>query len=203
MPEETSSTVFHPSELPSVPLRRPPSAGASYHVGLDTMMGRRSRHRPEEVAIDGFLLLDTGEYELVTALIPLDVFWKMKALDIVGQVRTANRARALRPSAYPDVGSVWLVDGDLELPTTASAGSEEDTHASRADDGTELLPLADEVLAREREIQGSGADDPGKRVFRLQVRAVYSLDRVAIEPKGPRFIETLHVRDMLPEFQTD
>ena len=94
MPEETSATVFHPSELPSVPLRRPPSASASYHVGLDTMMGRRSRHRPEEVAIDGFLLLDTGEYELVTALIPLDVFWKMKALDIVGQVRTANRARA-------------------------------------------------------------------------------------------------------------
>ena len=61
------------------------------------MMGRRSRHRPEEVAIDGFLLLDTGEYELVTALLPLDVFWKMKALDILGQVRTANRARAARP----------------------------------------------------------------------------------------------------------
>ena len=74
---------------------------------------------------------------------------------------------------------------------------------ARADGGTELLPLADEVLAREPEIEGSGADDPGKRVFRLQVRAVYSLDRVAIEPKGPRFIETLHVRDMLPEFQTD
>ena len=42
----------------------------------------------------------------------------MKALDILGQVRTANRARALRPSPYPEVGSVWLVDGDLELPTT-------------------------------------------------------------------------------------
>ena len=197
---EASATVFHP---PSVPLRRPPAAGASYHVGLDTMMGRRSRHRPEEVAIDGFLLLDTGEYELVTALIPLDVFWKMKALDILGQVRTANRARAARPTACPDVGSVWLVDGDIELPTTASAGSEEDTHARRADGRAELLPLTDEVLAREPEIQGSGADDPCKRVFRLRVRAVYSLDRVAIEPKGPRFIETLHVRDMLPEFQKD
>ena len=145
MPEETSPTVFHPSDLPSVPLRRPPSAGASYHVGLDTMMGRRSRHRPEEVAIDGFLLLDTGEYELVTALIPLDVFWKMKALDILGQVRTANRARAARPSAYPDVGSVWLVDGDLELPTTGSAGNEVDTPARRADGEAELVPLADEV----------------------------------------------------------
>ena len=167
------------------------------------MMGRRSRHRPEEVAIDGFLLLDTGEYELVTAHIPLDVFWKMKALDIVGQVRTTNRARAARPSPYPYVGSVWLVDGDLELPTTASAGSEEDTQARRADGEAELLPLADDVLAREPEGQGSSTDDPGKRVFRLQVRAVYSLDRVAIEPRGPRFIETLHVRDMLPEFQTD
>ena len=203
MPEETSSTVFHPSDLPSVPLRRPPSAGASYHVGLDTMMGRRSRHRPEEVAIDGFLLLDTGEYELVTALIPLDVFWKMKALDILGQVRTANRAGPRDPPPYPDVGSVWLVDGDLELPTTGSAGNEDDTRARRVDGEAELVPLANELLAREPAEIGSGPNDPGQRVFRLQVRAVYSLDRVAIEPKGPRFIETLHVRDMLPEFQTD
>ena len=123
--------MFHPSEPPPVPQGRRSSASASYHVGLDTMMGRRSRHRPEEVAIDGFLLLDTGEYELVTAQIPLDVFWKMKALDIVGQVRTANRARALRPSAYSHVGSVWLVDGDLEPPDDRSAGSEEDTRARR------------------------------------------------------------------------
>ena len=64
---EASATVFHPSDPPPVPQGRPSSASASYHVGLDTMMGRRSRHRPEEVAIDGFLLLDTGEYELVTA----------------------------------------------------------------------------------------------------------------------------------------
>ena len=168
------------------------------------MMGRRSRHRPEEVAIDGFLLLDTGEYELVTALIPLDVFWKMKALDILGQVRTVNRARAARPSACPDVGSVWLVDGDLELRMTRSAGSEEDdTQAARVDGVAELLPLVDEVLARAPDGEGSRAEEPTKRVFRLRVRAVYSLDRVAIEPKGPRFIETLHVRDMLPEFQTD
>jgi len=203
VPEETSSTVFHPSEPHPVPQERRSSASASYHVGLDTMMGRRSRHRPEEVAIDGFLLLDTGEYELVTALIPLDAFWKMKALDILGQVRTANRARAARPSAYPDVGSVWLVDGDLEVPTSEAAHNEADRPASRADGATELLPLSDEVLASQREDRGSAAGAPAERVFRLRVRAVYSLDRVAIEPKGPRFIETLHVRDMLPEFQTD
>jgi hypothetical protein len=98
---EASATVIHPSEPH-------PAPQASYHVGLDTMMGRRSRHRPEEVAIDGFLLLDTGD-----------------------------------------------------------------------------------------------AGDPEQRVFRLQVRAVYSLDRVAIEPNGPRLIETLHVRDMLPAFKAD
>ena len=58
-------------------------------------------------------------------------------------------------------------------------------------------------MAREPETEGSSADDPGEGTFRLRVRAVYSLDRVAIEPKGPRFIETLHVRDMLPEFRAD
>jgi hypothetical protein len=195
--------VFHPSEPKVVALRRPGSASASYHVGLDTMMGRRSRHLPEEVMIDGFLLLDTGEYELVTASVPLDVFWQMKALDIVGQVRTANRARTARPSRHPEVGSVWLVDGELELPPTGSAGGEEDAQASRADGEAGLLPLADEDPAREPTGQGSGTGDPEQRVFRLQVRAVYSLDRVAIEPKGPRFIETLQVRDMLPELQAD
>jgi hypothetical protein len=195
--------VFHPSEQHPSPQGRRTPASASYHVGLDTMMGRRSRHRPEEVAIDGFLLLDTGEYELVIALIPLDVFWKMKALDILGHVRTANRARAAQPAADPDVGSVWLVDGELEPSTSGAADNEADTPAPRTDWAAEFLPLADEVLAREREGGASSAGDPEQRVFRLQVRAVYSLDRVAIEPKGPRFIETLHVRDMLPAFKAD
>ena len=93
--------MFHSSDPTAVQQERRSPASGSYHVGLDTMMGRRNRHRPEEVAIDGFLLLDTGEYELVTALIPLDVFWKMKALDILGHVRTANRARAGQPAAIP------------------------------------------------------------------------------------------------------
>ena len=69
--------------------------------------------------------------------------------------------------------------------------------------GRNSFPSRTRSWRASRRFEGSGADDPGKRVFRLQVRAVYSLDRVAIEPKGPRFIETLHVRDMLPEFQTD
>ena len=61
------------------------------------MMGRRSRSHPEEVVIDGFLFLDTGEYELVVAHVPLNVFWKMKALDVIGNVRSSNRARAAHP----------------------------------------------------------------------------------------------------------
>jgi hypothetical protein len=158
------------------------------------MMGRRSRHRPEEVAIDGFLLLDTGEYELVTAHVPLEVFWKMKTLDIVGHVRTANRARAAHPSASPQVGSVWLVDGDLELPTAEPAGTSETATACDAD----VQTASDDVLTKT-----PSANAPTQKVFRLRIHSVHSLDRVAIEPSGPRFIETLLVRDMLPAFQAD
>jgi hypothetical protein len=163
------------------------------------MMGRRSRHRPEEVAIDGFLLLDTGEYELVTAYVPLEVFWKMKTLDIVGHVRTANRARAARPSASPQVGSVWLVDGELEARRTEPAGNGEAATACDAD----VQAAEDDVLTRTPIGSASAADAPTQRIFRLHIHAVHALDRVAIEPNGPRFIETLHVRDMLPEFQAD
>jgi hypothetical protein len=163
------------------------------------MMGRRSRHRPEEVAIDGFLLLDTGEYELVTAHVPLEVFWKMKTLDIVGHVRTANRARAAHPSASPQVGSVWLVDGELEAPTAEPAGNGEAAKACDAD----VQAAEDDVVTRTPTGNAPAADAPTEKMFRLHIHAVHSLDRVAIEPKGPRFIETLHLRDMLPEFQAD
>jgi hypothetical protein len=172
---------------------------ASYHVGLDTMMGRRSRHRPEEVTIDGFLLLDTGEYELVTARVSLEVFWKMKTLDIVGHVRTANRARASHPSASPQVGSVWLVDGELEAPTAKPAGSGEAATACDAD----IQAAEDDVLTKPPTGSGPASHATTEKIFRLHIHAVHSLDRVAIEPEGPRFIETLHVRDMLPEFQAD
>jgi hypothetical protein len=48
---------------------------------------------------------------------------------------------------------------------------------------------------------GPSAGAPTEKAFRLHVETVYALDRVAIEPAGPRFIETLHVRDMLPEIR--
>lgn len=100
------------------------AGSVSYHIALDTMMGRRSRHRPDAVTIDGFLLLDTGDYELVAAVVPLDVFWKMKALDILGHVRTENRAKAACSADWPPVGSVWSVEGTLEVVTAGSGGGE-------------------------------------------------------------------------------
>jgi hypothetical protein len=190
--------VSPPSGSPPVPHRHPASA-ASYHVGLDTMMGRRSRHRPEEVTIDGFLLLDTGDYELVTVHVPLEVFWKMKTLDVVGHVRTANRARASHPSASPQVGSVWLVDGELEAPTAKPAGSGQ---AATACDAA-IQAAEDDVLTKPPTGSGPASNATTEKIFRLHIHAVHSLDRVAIEPEGPRFIENLHVRDMLPEFQAD
>lgn len=182
-------TVSNQADPSGSQRRHGPAALVSYHVALDTLMGRRSHYRPEEVAIDGFLLLDTGEYKLVTAYITLDVFWKMKVLDIVGHVRTENRARAARSTAYPHVGSVWLVDGELKASATASPGDERVVRASGS--------AEDHVLTDRRERVTDAAKE---ETLHLQVHTVYSLDRVAIESDGPRFIETLHVRDMLPAF---
>jgi hypothetical protein len=187
--------VLHRFDQCPVPLTRPASAPASYHVALDTMMGRRCRHRPDEVSIDGFLLLDTGDYARATALLPLDVFWKMKALDILGHVRSENRARTASPDDRPEVGSVWAVDGWLEA---AAAASDPNGGAARDDAVEAGAGSADEVLASTVDRPDAPSVALDERTFRLHVHAVYALDRVAIEAQGPRFIETLHVRDMLP-----
>jgi hypothetical protein len=191
--------VFHRSEPLAVPSRHRTSAAASYHVGLDTMMGRRSRRRPDEVTIDGFLLLDTGEYELVVAHVPLEVFWRMKALDVVGHVRTANQARAARPRPYPHVGSVWLVDGDLEAPAPGSGGTSTSLSADECDLQLEPPALGDGAPTKDE----PKATETAERIFRLRVHAVHCLDRVALEASGPRTIETFDVRDMLPKLSDD
>ena len=54
-------------------------------------------------------LTESGEYEFVTAHLSLDVFWKMKTLDIVGQdgprfIETLH-ARDMLPEFRPDGGS--------------------------------------------------------------------------------------------------
>jgi hypothetical protein len=158
------------------------------------MLGRRSRQRPDEVIIEGFLLLDTGEYELVCARVPLAVFWQMKALEIVGHVRTVNQARAARPQGYPEVGSVWLVDGDLEAPATEPSITGGGLPAHGGDGPS--MPSAGTAK--------SGISAPEtQRVFRLTIDAVHALERVALEPAGPRLIETLDARDMVPDLHDD
>jgi hypothetical protein len=42
-----------------------------------------------------------------------------------------------------------------------------------------------------------------QRVFRLTIDAVHALERVALEPAGPRLIETLDARDMVPDLHDD
>jgi hypothetical protein len=135
----------------------------SFHVALETMDARRSRELPDEVRILGFVLFDTGDYEPVVALLPLDLFWRMQGMDILAHTRTANRERRARPRRLPLTGSVWQVDAVVE-------GS--------FDKATPEPP-------------------------RLRVRAVHALDRVAIVPHGPRFVETIDMATMLPKFASD
>jgi hypothetical protein len=129
------------------------------------MMGRRSRLRPEEVVIDGFLLLDTGDYKLVTAHVRLDVFWKMKALDVVGNVRSANRARAVHPTRSPQIGSVWLVDADLTAPLPDEGGAvsvqQSTTRVSQCTHRNPLALLVGAAWARLSRLAGSHA--PSRR----------------------------------------
>jgi hypothetical protein len=142
----------------------------SFHVALETMDARRSRDLPDEVRILGFVLFDTGDYEPVVALIPLELFWRMQGMDILAHTRTANRERKARPRRLPMTGSVWQVDAIVEgsfRPAVPASGER---------------PTAPP---------------------RLRVRAVHALDRVAIVPRGPRFVETIDTATMLPKFAAD
>lgn len=138
-----------------------------FHVALETMDARRSRELPDEVRILGFVLFDTGDYEPVVGLIPLELFWRMQGMDILAHTRTANRERRARPRRLPMTGSVWQVDALVE----GSFGK----------------------------ATGTAPPDPP----RLRVRAVHALDRVAIVPHGPRFVETIDTATMLPKFAAD
>jgi hypothetical protein len=146
----------------------------SFHVALDTLDARRLRADPNLVSIPGFLLLDTAEYEPVLGLVPLPIFWRMQGMDILAHTRAANRARRARPGALPTSGSVWLVDATLDFQP------EPETTQSDA----------------------PGSPEKGPRPLPpcLRVSALHALDRVAIEPGGPRHIESIDTRTMLPRF---
>ena len=160
VPSVTSST------LASLLAPRSPEP-TGFHVALETMDARRSRDLPDEVRILGFVMFDTGDYEPVVALIPLELFWRMQGMDILAHTRTANRERRARPRRLPMTGSVWQVDAIVEGSFGKAAGE-------------------------------APAEPP-----RLRVRAVHALDRVAIVPRGPRFVETIDMTTMLPKFASD
>ena len=141
--------MFHPSDPPPVPQGRPSSAAVSYHVGLDTMMGRRSRHRPEEVAIDGFLLLDTGEYELVTAR-PARRLLEDEGPrhPRTGPHREPGSGRTTLPRIPRSAVSGWSM-ATSSCPRPGRPTAKQTRRRPVPTVAAELLPLADEVLARE------------------------------------------------------
>ena len=142
----------------------------SFHVALDTMDARRLRVDPDVVSIPGFVLLDTGDYEPVLALVPLHLFWRMQGMDILAHTRAANRERQARPRRLPVSGSVWIVDAKLDEPFKGRHGN-----------ASERAPTSPSVPC-------------------LRIGAVHALDRVTIEPGGPRYIESIDTRTMLPRF---
>lgn len=146
---------------------------SSFHVALDTVKARRLRAEPQLVSIPGFLLLDTGDYQPVLARLSLDLFWRMQGMDILARTRAASRARRTRPGVLPMSGSVWLVDGMLDATVEPAPGEQ----ATRSKSG----PTAGPPLS-------------------LRVCAVRALDRVSIERRGPRHIETIDIHTMLPRF---
>jgi hypothetical protein len=145
----------------------------SFHVALDTFDARRLRDDPEQVSIPGFLLFDTGEYATVCALVPLQIFWRMQGMDILAHTRAANRHRRADTQGPAMSGSVWLVDATLE------GGAPGASNAATGDPGP-----------------GPSGEAPAN----LRVSALHALDRVAIEPLGPRHIESIDTRAMLPRF---
>jgi hypothetical protein len=68
------------------------------------------------------------------------------------------------------------------------------------------LPLIGSVWQVDAVVEGSFGKAEGEAPAqppRLRVRAVHALDRVAIVPRGPRFVESIDMTTMLPKFASD
>ena len=150
----------------------------SFHVALDTLDARRLRADPHLVSMPGFVLLDTGDYEPVLALVSLELFWRMQGMDILAHTRAANRERRARPRRLPTSGSVWLVEGTLDATCGHAPGGP----------------------ATQSKSSGSTPTEKGNLAPCLRIGAVRALDRVSIERRGPRYIETIDIQTMLPRF---
>ena len=150
----------------------------SFHAALDTIDARRLRADPHLVSIPGFILLDTGDYVPVLAVVSLELFWRMQGMDILAHTRAANRERRATPRRLPTSGSVWLVEGTLDSSPKQASGD----HATHP---KSIGPVPRET----RRLSPC-----------LRIRAVRALDRVSIERRGPRYIETIDIQTMLPRF---
>ena len=150
----------------------------SFHVALDTMDARRLRADPHLVSMPGFVLLDTGDYEPVLALVSLELFWRMQGMDILALTRAVNRERRARPRRLPISGSIWLVEGTLDANAKHAPGG----HATQS------------------ESSGPTPGEARRLAPCLRICALRALDRVSLERRGPRHIETIDIQTMLPRF---
>ncbi len=171
--------------------------------------------------IEGFLLLDTGACTRMVAETPLDLYWKMKALDVAARAGEESRARMLRLGRQPSIGSVWLVDAEVLAPQGVARAVK--APARRPAQGARPHPLtvvagvalAGQALARlgraaasprcdRARAAGPGAavaeDAPAAAPFRLRLCGIHALERVALERSGPRLLDTLDVKSLLPAF---
>lgn len=160
-----------------------PEGPTGFHVAFDTMQARRGRSDPEQIGVNGYLLLDLGQYRLVTVVVPLPIFWQMKAMDTVAVSRTLNRLHADQAKAQAgetagprinplQIGSVWVVDGVLETRM---------------------------VKVRATRRGGSVRQE----TFLLHVSRLHALERVVTDPKGPWLMESFDVQEMLPALERD
>ena len=93
----------------------------------------------------------------------------------------------------------WRMQGMDILAHTRTANRERRARPRR-------LPMTGSVWQLDAIVEGSfrkAAGEAPAEPPRLRVRAVRALDRVAIVPHGPRFVETIDTATMLPKFASD
>ncbi len=161
--------------------RLPEAQLCGFHVALDTSLARRAPDAPDEILVNGFLLLDCGGYELCTAHLSHPHFWQMKAMDMFGATRQAAAEQA-RNGRLPPAGSVWHVEACVSGRVAGSLRRW--NHEGGPEDFENEVGAADEGSA--------------ERIHHLNVAAVTALDRIWIGSGGPRLFEAYDAAALLP-----
>jgi len=177
MSAETSPR--RPPETWRPPLAAPQVSG--FHVALDTSLARRAPDAPEEILINGFLLLDGGGYELCTAHLGVPLFWQMTAMDMFGATRQA--AAQSRDKGLPPAASVWQVEARMSDCVAGSLGR---WNREGGPEGFEAEGAAT--------VHVEGTD----RIHHLHIDAIIALDRIWIGARGPRLFEAFEAAALLP-----